>query len=375
MVGDPMDPATEVGPLATRGQLQDARTTRCERSWRAGARLLTGGKRPAGSRATSTRPRCSPTSAPDSPARARGAVRPGGAALPGAATSTRRSRSPTTRPSAWAPASGPRDEAEQARFIGGARGRHGLRQRHGGVGPAAALRRREALGLRPRAGRRTGSASSSTSRRCGSVAERGDPTVETEAGSFRDPAGFVFQRDGVLYRQVNLSFQPKFSAVRTSGLFDELARDGSWSPTTKSARSTPPGPMRSRCSSPSGSASSPTPTSGRSASSRTRRCSRWSAGARAGAGLHPARRERLQRPVPRRAADPHRHALVRAAAERASRGSAYRQFCEHFLVPLALMSRVDVRLRAAAPGPPRRHSARARLPPAAAADAGCGRAP
>jgi ribosomal protein L11 methylase PrmA len=48
---------------------------------------------------------------------------------------------------------------------------------------------------------------------------------ETEAGSFRDPAGFVFQRDGVIYRQVNRSFEPRFAAVRASGLFEELARD------------------------------------------------------------------------------------------------------------------------------------------------------
>ncbi|HVL16983.1 MAG TPA: hypothetical protein VM387_03260, partial [Gemmatimonadales bacterium] len=57
------------------------------------------------------------------------------------------------------------------------------------------------------------------------MADRPGPTVETEAGSFRDPAGFVIERDGVLYRQVNRSFETKFAAVRASGLYDELARE------------------------------------------------------------------------------------------------------------------------------------------------------
>jgi hypothetical protein len=45
-------------------------------------------------------------------------------------------------------------------------------------------------------------------------------------GSFRDPSGFVFTRDGTLYRQVNNGFRPTFEAFLSSGLYDELARDG-----------------------------------------------------------------------------------------------------------------------------------------------------
>jgi hypothetical protein len=41
-------------------------------------------------------------------------------------------------------------------------------------------------------------------------------------GSFRDPSGFVFVRDGVLYRQVNRSFQPQFDRFMESGLFQAL---------------------------------------------------------------------------------------------------------------------------------------------------------
>jgi hypothetical protein len=45
-------------------------------------------------------------------------------------------------------------------------------------------------------------------------------------GSFRDPSGFVYTRDGILYRQVNLSSRQRFEAFLASGLYDELVREG-----------------------------------------------------------------------------------------------------------------------------------------------------
>jgi hypothetical protein len=45
-------------------------------------------------------------------------------------------------------------------------------------------------------------------------------------GSFRDPSGFVYTRDGILYRQINRSFREPFEAFLSSGLCDELARAG-----------------------------------------------------------------------------------------------------------------------------------------------------
>jgi hypothetical protein len=45
-------------------------------------------------------------------------------------------------------------------------------------------------------------------------------------GSFRDPSGFVYTRDGTLYRQINTSFRQRFEAFLASGLYDELAREG-----------------------------------------------------------------------------------------------------------------------------------------------------
>jgi hypothetical protein len=45
-------------------------------------------------------------------------------------------------------------------------------------------------------------------------------------GSFRDPSGFVYTRNGHLYRQINNSFREPFEAFLASGLYDELVRDG-----------------------------------------------------------------------------------------------------------------------------------------------------
>lgn len=45
-------------------------------------------------------------------------------------------------------------------------------------------------------------------------------------GSFRDPGGFVFTRDGTLFRQINHSFRQSFEGFLGSGLYDELVRDG-----------------------------------------------------------------------------------------------------------------------------------------------------
>ncbi|MHB8587059.1 MAG: class I SAM-dependent methyltransferase [Thermoplasmatota archaeon] len=41
-------------------------------------------------------------------------------------------------------------------------------------------------------------------------------------GSFRDPAGFVFRRDGTVYRQVNETFARRYDALHTSGVYESL---------------------------------------------------------------------------------------------------------------------------------------------------------
>lgn len=44
--------------------------------------------------------------------------------------------------------------------------------------------------------------------------------------SFRDPSGFLFRRHGVLFRQVNRSFADHYRAFVESGLYDELVEAG-----------------------------------------------------------------------------------------------------------------------------------------------------
>jgi len=52
------------------------------------------------------------------------------------------------------------------------------------------------------------------------------PAAEREPGSYRDPSGFVFRRDGVLYRQVNAVFAGDWAAFESSGLHAALVREG-----------------------------------------------------------------------------------------------------------------------------------------------------
>ncbi|MEX1995745.1 MAG: hypothetical protein WD887_03130 [Candidatus Saccharimonadales bacterium] len=45
-------------------------------------------------------------------------------------------------------------------------------------------------------------------------------------GSFRDPAGFVFEQDSVLYRQVNKAGQADYDSFMQSGLYEQLVGEG-----------------------------------------------------------------------------------------------------------------------------------------------------
>jgi len=46
------------------------------------------------------------------------------------------------------------------------------------------------------------------------------------AGSFRDPSGFVFQHEGKLYRQINQYYKDGYDLLISSGLYDELVERG-----------------------------------------------------------------------------------------------------------------------------------------------------
>jgi len=46
------------------------------------------------------------------------------------------------------------------------------------------------------------------------------------SASFRDPSGFLFERDGQLYRQINQNYQIQYEHLMKSGLYEELNREG-----------------------------------------------------------------------------------------------------------------------------------------------------
>lgn len=50
--------------------------------------------------------------------------------------------------------------------------------------------------------------------------------IEPVAGSFRDPSGYVFREDGVVYRHVDLVYAPHWEALRSSGLLERLHEEG-----------------------------------------------------------------------------------------------------------------------------------------------------
>jgi hypothetical protein len=50
--------------------------------------------------------------------------------------------------------------------------------------------------------------------------------VARDAGSFRDPTGFVYRRDGVIYRQINAGHAADWGLFRSTGLYDRLTAKG-----------------------------------------------------------------------------------------------------------------------------------------------------
>jgi hypothetical protein len=50
-------------------------------------------------------------------------------------------------------------------------------------------------------------------------------TASRIEGSFRDPSGHVFRRNGTLYRQINRRSRDDFAALTSSGLYDELTAE------------------------------------------------------------------------------------------------------------------------------------------------------
>jgi len=49
---------------------------------------------------------------------------------------------------------------------------------------------------------------------------------ERIGASFRDPSGFIFKRDGILYRQVNKAYQKAYDQLMSGGVYDMLTLKG-----------------------------------------------------------------------------------------------------------------------------------------------------
>jgi SAM-dependent methyltransferase len=58
---------------------------------------------------------------------------------------------------------------------------------------------------------------------------------QPHAASYRDPSGFLFTENNTLYRQVNLSYREAYEQLMQSGLYDQLAGDGRLIPHTERA--------------------------------------------------------------------------------------------------------------------------------------------
>jgi hypothetical protein len=170
------------------------------------------------------------------------------------------------------------------------------------------------------------------------------PTSSVLPGSFRDPSGFLFEREGRLYRQINESCRGDFELLHTSGLYEELASAGLLIPHREVSIELAAAPHAYRIIEPErlGFVSYPYEWcfSGlRDAALTTLEIQRRAL--RRGLSLKDASAYNIQ------FHQGHPLLIDTLSFEPYREGEpwvAYRQFCQHFLAPLALMCHRDVRL-------------------------------
>ena len=170
------------------------------------------------------------------------------------------------------------------------------------------------------------------------------PAIERDPGSCRDPGGFIYRRDGVLYRQIGAASIDDWQAFVASGLADKLIAKGRLIGHAEA-------PLSAAATADARAVIAPEPIEFISYPYE------WTFGELKDAGLLTLDVElealaagwtlkdasaynvqfRDGRPVmiDSLSFEPH---------EDGTPWVAYRQFCEHFLAPLALMARRDVRL-------------------------------
>ncbi len=164
-------------------------------------------------------------------------------------------------------------------------------------------------------------------------------------GSFRDPSGFLFfSRDGVLYRQVNRVYKPHYDALLSSGLYARLVGEGLLIPHEETDRPPARSDIAYKVLRPE----------------RLRFISypyEWCFGQFKAAALATLtiQQRALEHGLTLKDASAYniqfrrgRPLLIDTLSFESYREGepwvAYRQFCQHFLAPLALMAFVDIRL-------------------------------
>lgn len=165
-----------------------------------------------------------------------------------------------------------------------------------------------------------------------------------DPGSYRDPAGFVFRRHGVVYRQVQSSFAAEWDHFLASGLHDRLTRARVLIPHEVAALELAPEPGAHAVIRPEPLELVSYPYE-------------WSFSALKDAALLTLRAQRMAMAEGMTLRDASafnvqflrgRPVLIDSLSferlEPDRPWAPYRQFCEHFLAPLALMARVDIRL-------------------------------
>ena len=164
--------------------------------------------------------------------------------------------------------------------------------------------------------------------------------------SFRDPSGFLFSRDGVLYRQVNRAYEHEYERLFESGLYEKLVKAGLLIPHVEvdPTLSDPVGEAPYKIIQPERVPFISYPYE-------------WSFSELKDAALATLsiQRRALKLGMSLKDASAYNIQFVRGKAtlidtlsfETYKEGQpwvAYRQFCQHFLAPLALMAMKDVRL-------------------------------
>jgi hypothetical protein len=165
---------------------------------------------------------------------------------------------------------------------------------------------------------------------------------ERLGGSYRDPSGYVFRRDGELYRAVSTEYAPDYDMLLASGLYDALVTENLLVAHREASPALEPGAHRVLRPEPIPFLSYPYEWCfGQLKAAALCTLAIQRKALACGMVLKDASAYNVQfcgvRPV----------FIDTLSFERHSEGVpwvAYRQFCEHFLVPLLLVSRVDATL-------------------------------